>query len=136
MEKRWVYKAAPAPEKVKSLAESLSIHEKLVTILCQRNICTFDEAKAYFRPSLDLLHDPFLMKDMHLAVNRLNEALHNGEKILIYGDYDVDGTTSVAMAYQYLQPYFRGKIDYYIPDRYKEGYGVSTAGINWASENG
>ncbi|MBK0403536.1 single-stranded-DNA-specific exonuclease RecJ [Adhaeribacter sp. BT258] len=135
MEKRWVYKAAPAPEKVESLAKSLSIHEKIATILCQRDICTFDEAKAYFRPSLEDLHDPFLMKDMHLAVNRLNDALHNGEKILIYGDYDVDGTTSVAMAYKYLQPYFQGKIDYYIPDRYKEGYGVSTDGINWAAEN-
>ncbi|MFC5270905.1 single-stranded-DNA-specific exonuclease RecJ [Adhaeribacter terreus] len=135
MEKRWVFKATPAPEKVESLAKSLSIHEKLASILCQRDICTFDEAKAYFRPSLEDLHDPFLMKDMHLAVNRLNDALHNGEKILIYGDYDVDGTTSVAMAYKYLQPYFQGKIDYYIPDRYKEGYGVSSAGIDWASEN-
>jgi single-stranded-DNA-specific exonuclease len=136
MEKRWVYKAAPAPEKVKELAQCLSIHETIATVLCQRNICTFDESKAFFRPSLDDLHDPFLMKDMGKAVNRLNEALHKNEKVLLYGDYDVDGTTSVAMAYSYLHPYFKENLSYYIPDRYKEGYGVSFEGIEWALENG
>ncbi|KAA9339967.1 single-stranded-DNA-specific exonuclease RecJ [Adhaeribacter soli] len=136
MEKRWVYKAAPAPEKVKHLAQCLSIHEVIATVLCQRDICTFEGAKDYFRPSLDHLHDPFLMKDMAKAVNRLNEALYRQEKVLLYGDYDVDGTTSVAMAYSYLHPYFKENLSYYIPDRYKEGYGVSSEGIEWAIENG
>lgn len=136
MEKRWVYKAAPAPEKIKELAQCLSIHEAIATVLCQRDICTFNEAKDYFRPSLDHLHDPFQMKDMAKAVNRLNDALHRNEKVLLYGDYDVDGTTSVAMAYSYLHPYFKENLSYYIPDRYKEGYGVSSEGIEWALENG
>src|SRR5947207_3755132 len=98
MEKRWVYKAAPAPELVQELAKTLSIQDALASVLCQRGICTFEQAKTYFRPTLEDLHDPFLMKDMDKAVNRLNEALHRGDKLLIYGDYDVDGTTSVAMA--------------------------------------
>lgn len=135
MEKRWVLKPAPDAAKVKSLSQSLLVSETIATILCQRDICSFDEAKAYFRPSLDDLHDPFLMRDMDRAVNRINEAIHCNEKVLIYGDYDVDGTTSVALAYSYLRRYVT-QIDFYIPDRYAEGYGVSTQGIDWAAEHG
>ncbi|MHC2990840.1 recombinase RecJ [Pontibacter sp. HJ8] len=133
MEKRWVYNQEASPEVVDNLAESLKISPTLANILCQRSICTYEEAKAFFRPSLLDLHDPFLMKDMDLAVNRLTEALHRNEKILVYGDYDVDGTTSVALMYSFLQQYTQAdQIEYYIPDRYKEGYGVSTPGIDYA----
>ncbi|RNI26950.1 single-stranded-DNA-specific exonuclease RecJ [Rufibacter latericius] len=136
MQKRWVVKDAPDAAKVQNLANSLNMGPTLAGILCQRGICTFDEAKAFFRPSLDNLHDPFLLKDMDKAVDRLVEALHRQERILIYGDYDVDGTTSVALVYGFLQTYFEGRIDYYIPDRYSEGYGISFQGIDWAQENG
>ena len=135
MDKRWVY-CQPAPaDAVEGLAQSLKISPTLAAILCQRGICSFDEARHFFRPSLSDLHDPFLMKDMDKAVNRLNEALHQNEKILVYGDYDVDGTTSVALMYSFLRNY-TVNIDFYIPDRYKEGYGVSTQGIDYAAENG
>ncbi|WP_207433749.1 single-stranded-DNA-specific exonuclease RecJ [Sabulibacter ruber] len=136
MQKRWVVKEAPDAAKVQNITDSLNISRPLAGILCQRDICTFDEAKAYFRPSLEHLHDPFLLKDMDKAVNRLIEALHRQERIVIYGDYDVDGTTSVALVYSFLQPYFEGRIEYYIPDRYAEGYGVSFKGIDWAQEHG
>ncbi len=135
MEKRWVFKPVPDATKVSSLSQSLGIGETLSTVLCQRDICTYEEAKAYFRPSLDHLHDPFLMRDMDRAVNRINEAIHKGEKVLIYGDYDVDGTTSVALVYSYLRR-FHQEIEIYIPDRYAEGYGVSSQGIDWAAERG
>jgi single-stranded-DNA-specific exonuclease len=134
MEKRWVYKPAPSEDSVNHLAQELKISSTLASILCQRDICTFDEAKSFFRPSLADLHDPFLMKDMDKAVNRLNEALHKSEKILVYGDYDVDGTTSVALMYSFLRHYTH-QIEFYIPDRYKEGYGISSQGINYAAEN-
>jgi len=117
------------------LTESLKISPTLASILCQRGICTYEEAKRFFRPSLSDLHDPFLMKGMDKAVNRLNEALHKSEKILVYGDYDVDGTTSVALMYGFLRGYTH-QIDFYIPDRYKEGYGVSQQGVDWAAEHG
>lgn len=136
MQKRWVVKDVPDAAKVQNLTECLNIGPTLASILCQREICTFQEAKAFFRPSLQDLHDPFLFKDMDKAVNRLVEALHNKEKVLIYGDYDVDGTTSVALVFSFLQPFFQDNIDYYIPDRYSEGYGVSTRGIDWAREGG
>jgi single-stranded-DNA-specific exonuclease len=135
MDKRWVYTQEAPAEKVESLAQSLKISSTLAAILCQRSICTYDEAKHFFRPSLADLHDPFLMKDMNHAVNRLNDALHTGERILVYGDYDVDGTTSVALMYGFLRTYTH-QIDFYIPDRYKEGYGVSQQGIDYAAENG
>ena len=134
MEKRWEKVPEAPAEVVESLAQSLKISPTLAGILCQRDICTFEQAKHFFRPSLNDLHDPFLMKDMDRAVNRLNEALHNGEKILVYGDYDVDGTTSVALMYSFLHSY-TSQIDFYIPDRYKEGYGVSQQGIDWAAEH-
>ncbi|ALI98971.1 single-stranded-DNA-specific exonuclease RecJ [Rufibacter tibetensis] len=136
MQKRWVIKEAPDAAKVQHIATSLNMSLTLASVLCQRDICTFDEAKAFFRPSLQELHDPFLLKDMDKAVNRLIEALHQQERILIYGDYDVDGTTSVALVYGFLQTYFEDRIEYYIPDRYSEGYGISFQGIDWAQENG
>ncbi|MBC5994191.1 single-stranded-DNA-specific exonuclease RecJ [Pontibacter cellulosilyticus] len=135
MEKRWVYIPEAPADVVESLTQSLKISPTLAAILCQRGICTYEEAKHFFRPSLTDLHDPFLMKDMNRAVDRLNDALHRNEKIMVYGDYDVDGTTSVALMYGFLRNY-TSNIDFYIPDRYKEGYGVSFQGIDYASENG
>ncbi|QMU31236.1 single-stranded-DNA-specific exonuclease RecJ [Adhaeribacter radiodurans] len=134
MEKRWVYKPVPDEVTVQRVSESLNISPTLASVLCQRNLCTFETAKAYFRPSLDDLHDPFLIRDMDKAVNRLNEAIHRNEKVLIYGDYDVDGTTSVALVYSYLRQHIK-ELDFYIPDRETEGYGVSNQGIDWANEN-
>ena len=135
MKKRWVYPSPSSPEKVNELGTALNINPFLTTILIQRGIDSFDKAKAFFRPSLDLLHDPFLLTDMDKAVERIHQAVINQEKILVYGDYDVDGTTSVALMYRYLKTFYT-HCEYYIPDRYKEGYGVSEAGILWAEENG
>ena len=135
MEKRWVLKPAPDQETVSRLAKSLLISDSMATILCQREVCDYDLARAYFRPSLDHLHDPFLIKDMDKAVARLNEAIQRDEKVLIYGDYDVDGTTSVALAYSFLKDHI-ATIDIYIPNRDTEGYGISKQGVEWAAENG
>jgi single-stranded-DNA-specific exonuclease len=135
MKKRWVYAPTPSPEKVRALSTELNVNTYLTSILLQRGIETFEQAKAFFRPSLETLHDPFLLTDMDKAVARLHKALGKQEKILIYGDYDVDGTTSVALVYSYLRSFYPN-CDFYIPDRYKEGYGVSEAGIIWAEENG
>jgi single-stranded-DNA-specific exonuclease len=119
------------------LSESLGIDEILAILLVQRGITNFEEAKNFFRPSLSQLHDPFLMKDMDKAVDRLQKAMNNGEKILIYGDYDVDGTTAVALIYTYLKNFVnKKKIEFYIPDRYEEGYGISYKGIDYAADNG
>jgi len=134
MQKRWIYKNTPPAEKIEELSKVLNINPYLSTILLQRGITDFDSAKKFFRPSLDHLHDPFLLKDMAQAVNRLKAAIDNNEKILIYGDYDVDGTTAVALVYSYLRDFYP-HCDFYIPDRYAEGYGVSEAGIIWAEEN-
>ncbi|MEA1873711.1 MAG: single-stranded-DNA-specific exonuclease RecJ [Bacteroidota bacterium] len=117
------------------MAESLNINHFLAEILVQRGITNFDTAKSYFRPSLDDLHDPFLMKDMDKAVKRLNQAIEKNEKILIYGDYDVDGTTSVSLIYNYLINYHKD-LECYIPDRKREGYGISYAGLDYAAKNG
>ncbi len=114
--------------------DGLKISAPLANILINRGIHTFEEARMYFRPSLDMLHDPFLMADMGAAVERLVTAISQGEKILIYGDYDVDGTTSVAMFYHFLSSFYN-KCEFYIPNRYLEGYGVSLAGVNYAEEN-
>ncbi len=135
MEKRWITCELPDSEVVARLSKQLNINEDLATILAQRGIATFEQAKSFFRPELSQLHDPFLMKDMEVAVNRLCDAMHSGEKILVYGDYDVDGTTSVAMTYGFLRQ-FTDEVSYYIPDRYSEGYGISEAGVRWAKENG
>ncbi len=135
MYKRWIYKTIPPSDDVNTLSKSININYCLASILIQRGVKDFDLAKKFFRPALDQLHDPFLMKDMDKAVARLKSAIDNNEKILIYGDYDVDGTTAVALVYSYLKSFY-SQIDFYIPDRYAEGYGVSEAGIQWAEENG
>ncbi|SEU01824.1 single-stranded-DNA-specific exonuclease RecJ [Hymenobacter actinosclerus] len=136
IKKRWIRKDAPAPEQVAQLTQALGVNEAIVRLLCQRGISTFELARSYFRPDLSQLHDPLLMRDMDRAVARLVRALHDGERVLVYGDYDVDGTTSVALVYSYLLRFFGpARIEYYIPDRYKEGYGVSEAGIDFAQEN-
>lgn len=133
--KRWKEKVLPNAETVKGLADAIGIDSILSTLLVQRGINSYEDAKAYFRPSLEELHDPFLMKDMDKAVARIEQAIGNKESILIYGDYDVDGTTAVALVYTFFKTYAH-KIGYYIPDRYKEGYGVSNAGIEFAAQNG
>jgi single-stranded-DNA-specific exonuclease len=135
MEKRWVLASDCNDDTVTKIAEQLNIDRSLAQILVQRNICDFDQAKDYFRPDLDHLPDPFLMKDMDVAIARIEAALATHEKIMIYGDYDVDGTTSVALAFSFFSQLTKN-IEYYIPDRYLEGYGISTAGIDYANENG
>lgn len=139
MEKRWIYKPLPTHTddhlKVEQLAQSLGITPFLATLLWQRKVQDFERARDFFRPLLSHLHDPFLMADMHKAVERLVLALQNEEKILVYGDYDVDGTTSVAMFYDFLKSRYPN-VAFYIPDRYKEGYGVQPTGIQYALDNG
>ncbi len=135
MSKRWEVKPEPDKSVVKRLSEAINLNESLAALLVQRGITTFEEAKTYFRPQLSDLHDPFLMKDMDKAVKRIDEAIINREKILIYGDYDVDGTTAVATVYGFLRKFY-AHTDFYIPDRYAEGYGISNTGIDWASDNG
>ena len=134
MQKRWTILKADQ-EKVNSLQQSLKIHPAICKILVQRNIETFDEAKTFYRPQLTDLHDPWLMKDMDKAVSRIVSAIEKHEKILIYGDYDVDGTTSVACMYQFLHK-LHPDVDFYIPHRYREGYGVSKAGVDFAKDHG
>ena len=124
-----------AGETVARLSSELGIDPVLARLLVQRGIGTFQEARAFFWPSLDNLHDPFLMKDMDKAVERVETAVRSGEKILVYGDYDVDGTTAVSLVYSFLQRLTRN-VDFYVPDRYDEGYGVSYKGIDWAADNG
>jgi single-stranded-DNA-specific exonuclease len=135
MEKRWLVKTQADYKTVDKLSEELSINKVLANMLVRKDINTFDKAKSFFRPSLNDLHDPFLMKGMNIAVNRLNKAIKENEKILIYGDYDVDGTTSVALVYSYIRKYYNN-LNYYVPDRYEEGYGISYKGIDYANENG
>lgn len=134
MEKRWVYKDEPNQEIVEKLSKEININQYLSKILAQRGIQTFEQAKVFFRPSLSRLHDPFRMLNMDRAVNRLTDAVFNKEKILIYGDYDVDGTTSVSLIFLFLKQ-FTEALEFYIPDRYTEGYGISEKGINHAIEN-
>ncbi|HLZ15640.1 MAG TPA: DHH family phosphoesterase, partial [Cyclobacteriaceae bacterium] len=135
MEKRWIYNPVPSADRINQFGKILNINPYLAAILLQRGIDDFDSAKKFFRPSLDYLLDPFLMKDMAAAVNRLKNAIDHNEKILVYGDYDVDGTTAVSLVFSYLKSFYE-RCDFYIPDRYAEGYGVSEAGIKWAEENG
>ncbi|HDO27625.1 MAG TPA: single-stranded-DNA-specific exonuclease RecJ [Bacteroidetes bacterium] len=135
MEKRWVLKKTTDKEAVKQLSNALNINERLSILLVQRGIKTYDEAKRFFRPGLKHLHDPFLMKDMDKAVDRILLAHERGEKIMVFGDYDVDGTTAVALVYSFIRR-FHKKVEFYIPDRYKEGYGISYKGIDFACENG
>ncbi|MDA3820111.1 MAG: single-stranded-DNA-specific exonuclease RecJ [Candidatus Delongbacteria bacterium] len=135
MDKKWQLRAKEDKEIVNSLTKNLNIDEPLANILAQRNIHNFEEARKFFRPSLNDLHDPFLMKDMDKAVERLNHAISQHQKILIYGDYDVDGTTSVALMYNYLIK-FHKELGFYVPNRYDEGYGISYRGLDYADENG
>jgi len=135
MEKRWVLKQQGRKDDVEKLAQELNIEPILATLLTQRGVKTFEDARKFFRPELSDLYDPFLMKDMNLAVERIEKAIQNNENILIYGDYDVDGTTSVALMYSFLRKFYT-KIDFYVPDRYSEGYGISVQGINLAIEKG
>lgn len=135
MIKRWVLNTVNNIEKVKFLSKQLNIHEVLAQLLVKREIKSFEEAKQFFTPDINHLHDPFLMKDMDKAILRIEKAIANHEKILVYGDYDVDGTTSVALVYSFFKKIYP-HLNYYIPNRYIEGYGISTEGINYASENG
>lgn len=133
MQKRWLVNTTIDSTTVEEFRSVLKVDEVVAELLLQRGITTFEEAEKFFRPKLDELHDPFLMKDMKEAVERLQEAIENQDRILLFGDYDVDGTTAVAMMYSFLKD--TAVIDYYIPDRYKEGYGLSKDGIDFASAN-
>lgn len=134
-EKRWTLVPQADKSATDKLAAELNISPVLANLLIQRGVRTFEEARKFFRPSLDELYDPFLMKDMDKAIARLQKAVTSGEKILVYGDYDVDGTTSVALVYSFLHEFYP-HVDYYLPDRYKEGYGISNQGIEFARDNG
>ncbi len=134
MEKRWVQKETGNDAEIEELAQSLKVDKILAALLLNRGIKSFEQARRFFRPALSDLHHPFEMKDMDIAVSRIEEAIANREKILIYGDYDVDGTTSVALVYSFLKKHHRF-IDFYIPNRYHEGYGISSKGIDYAATN-
>ena len=134
MEKRWVAQEKADAQIVEKLSKELNVDEILSNMMAKRGIRSFEEAKDFFRPDLRLLHDPFLMKDMPQAIERIERAIKNQEHILVYGDYDVDGTTSVALTYSFFKQ-IHPFINYYIPDRYKEGYGISSQGIDYAAYN-
>ncbi|MCQ2227807.1 MAG: single-stranded-DNA-specific exonuclease RecJ [Bacteroidales bacterium] len=138
MEKRWNIKPSPDAEDVISLSKALGdVHPVFARLLLQRGISTAEQAHAFFNPKLVDMHNPFLMQDMEEAVERINDAIERGEGLLVYGDYDVDGATAVALVYSYLKPHFgEDNIDYYIPDRYDEGSGISQKGIDYAAERG
>ncbi len=131
---RWTIKSKPEKEKVQALQNALLVDTNIATLLVQRGIETFEQAKTFFRPTLEDLHDPYLMKDMDKAVTRIEQAIANEENILVFGDYDVDGTTAVSLVSSYLRSYYPN-VATYIPDRYNEGYGVSYAGIDYAEDN-
>ena len=132
---RWTIKPKPSEENVKLLADQLNVDNLIATLLIQRGVETFEKARTFFRPSLDDLHNPYLMKDMDKAVARIEKAIANGENILVFGDYDVDGTTAVSLVSSYLKSYYPN-VATYIPDRYDEGYGISFKGIDFADDNG
>ena len=132
---RWTLKPKPSEDKVKGLAQALKVEEFVARLLVQRGIETFDEARQFFRPTLADLHNPYLMKDMDKAVERIEMAIENQENILVFGDYDVDGTTAVSLVSSYLKTYYPN-VATYIPDRYDEGYGISFKGIDYADDNG
>ena len=131
---RWTLKPKPEIEKIEALAKELQVESMIASLLLQRGIETYEDAKSFFRPSLSELHDPFLMKDMDKAVNRIEDANAKEEQILVFGDYDVDGTSSVALMSSYLKTRYDA-VATYIPDRYEEGYGISYKGIDFASDN-
>lgn len=132
-DKNWKYVQAPPSTYVAALAKALQVDEPIAWLLCHRKVCTFEQARDYFRPDLGKLHDPFLMKGMDKAVNRLTDAIQRQERILVYGDYDVDGTTSVALLFRFIKS-LNPSVQFYIPDRHKEGYGLSMTGVEWAAE--
>jgi single-stranded-DNA-specific exonuclease len=134
VEKKWNIHQIQNVEEVSSLQAALAVDKTIAKLLSLRGVKTFDDAKSFFRPSLDMLHDPFLMKGMDVAVDRIVQAIAKKEKVLIFGDYDVDGTTSVALVYSFFKKYIP-EMRYYIPDRYAEGYGISFKSIDYASEN-
>ena len=131
---RWTIKPKPSEEKINQLAQELKVDNLVATLLIQRDIATFDEARQFFRPTLNDLHNPYLMKDMDKAVLRIEKAIENQESILVFGDYDVDGTTAVSLVSSYLKSYYLN-VATYIPDRYDEGYGISFKGIDFADDN-
>lgn len=135
MENKWVEYVPESHAKVDALHQLLKIDPILCSLLLQRKVNTFEQARVFFRPDLAQLHDPFKMQDMQAAVERIQTAIERGEKILIYGDYDVDGTTAVALVYSYFK-HFHASMGYYVPDREKEGYGISKIGIDWAHSQG
>jgi single-stranded-DNA-specific exonuclease len=135
MTKRWVLKDAADDAIIQQLSAQLNINPVLSALLVRRGVTNFEEAKHFFRPNHLHLNDPFLMQDMEKAITRIEQAIANNEKILIYGDYDVDGTTAVALVYSFFHKLYQN-IEYYIPDRHKEGYGISTMGIDYAAANG
>ena len=134
MEKTWEIRQKPSAEIISDLQQSLNISEALAILLVQRGIESYDEAKSFFNPSLDELHDPFLMKGMADAVSRIKNAIEDEENILIFGDYDVDGTTAVTLFYEFLTTIY-SKVFFYIPDRNTEGYGISQQSIEFALAN-
>ena len=131
---RWNLKSKPEKEKLQALQNALQVDEIIATLLVQRGVETYEQAKTFFRPTLDDLHDPYLMKDMDKAVNRIEKAIENNENILVFGDYDVDGTTAVSLVSSYLRSFYPN-VATYIPDRYGEGYGISYLGIDYADDN-
>lgn len=133
---RWNFQTKPKTELVLAFAKELNVSSTIASLLIQRGVTNFEEARLFFKPTWEDLHDPFLMKDMNLAVDRIEKAITNKENILVYGDYDVDGTTAVALMSSYLKTIHPEHIDTYIPDRYLEGYGISTQGIDYADDNG
>jgi single-stranded-DNA-specific exonuclease len=133
MEKRWLLRERGDKSVVTALATEMAVPAAVASLMVQRGINTKEQAEEFFNPSLKALHDPFLMKDMNRAVDRITTAIARNEKILVYGDYDVDGTTSVAMLYSFLREY-HSSLDYYIPDRYHEGYGLSMKGVDYAAQ--
>ncbi|HSF52336.1 MAG TPA: single-stranded-DNA-specific exonuclease RecJ [Algoriphagus sp.] len=135
MEYVWKQKPKASQAAIERLGKEINVNPTLANMLINRGVESFEQAKDYFRPSLSQLHDPFLMQDMEAAVNRIEQAVRNEERILVYGDYDVDGTTAVALMYSFLKTFYP-KVDFYIPDRYKEGYGISERGVRYAAENG
>jgi len=135
MQKQWTLKPSASHERIEELAKAINVSNPIANLLLQRGITSYEEARRFFRPDLKFLHDPFLMKDMDLAVSRLGKAVQNQEHVMVYGDYDVDGTTSVAMLFSFLRSKIR-QLHYYIPDRYLEGYGISYKGIDAAQELG
>jgi single-stranded-DNA-specific exonuclease len=134
VQKKWNIHHIKNSEVVSDLQNTLAVDETIAKLLALRGISSFEEAKTFFRPSLETLHDPFLMKGMNIAIERIIKAINNNEKVLIFGDYDVDGTTSVALVYSFFKKYI-SEIRYYIPDRYIEGYGISFKSIDYAEEH-